>query len=100
MAWFPELNWSFLWNFNVKFHLHVVCGHGQKPNDYQRCHFQNDHLAAILDFQFEYQVHTSVAYYLYVWVKAYGFSVMSLSKWLPSGHIGYFGFWTLTLVWL
>ena len=25
---------------------------------------------------------------------------MSLSKWLPGGHIGYFGFWTLTLVWL
>ena len=24
-----------------KFHIHVVCGYGQKPIDFQRCHFQN-----------------------------------------------------------
>ena len=28
------------------------------------------------------------------------FSAMSLSKWPPGGHIGFFGFRTLTLVWL
>ena len=30
----------------------------------------------------------------------YWFSAMSLSKWLPGGHIGVFSFQTLTLVWL
>ena len=38
--------------------------------------------------------------YIYIWVAAYWFSETSLSKWLPGGHIGYFGFLTLTLVWL
>ena len=31
---------------------------------------------------------------------AYCFSARSLSKWPPGGHIGFFGFQTLTLVWL
>ena len=30
--------------------LHVDGGHRQKPIDFQRCHFQNGRLAAILDF--------------------------------------------------
>ena len=30
--------------------MHVVCGYGQMPIDFQQCHFQNGHLAAILDF--------------------------------------------------
>ena len=33
-------------------------------------------------------------------VGAYWFSAMLISKWLPGSHIGYFGFWTLTLIWL
>ena len=35
-----------------------------------------------------------MAQYLYIWVGAYWFSVTSLSKWPPGGHIGFFGFWT------
>ena len=31
--------------------------------------------------------------------EAYWLSAMSLSKWLPGGHIVFFGSWTLTLVW-
>ena len=30
--------------------MHVDGGHRQKPIDFQRCHFQNGRLAAILDF--------------------------------------------------
>ena len=37
---------------------------------------------------------------LYICVEAYWFSVTSLSKWPPGGHIGFFCFQTLTLVWL
>ena len=37
---------------------------------------------------------------IYIWVGAYWFSETSLSKWPPGIHIRYFGFWTLTLVWL
>ena len=50
VSWFPEHNSSLLWNFNFKFHVHVDGGHKQKPIDFQRCHFQNGRLAAILDF--------------------------------------------------
>ena len=35
-----------------------------------------------------------MAQYLYIWVGAYWFSLTSLSKWPPGGHIGFFGFWT------
>ena len=35
-----------------------------------------------------------MAQYLYIWVGAYWFSVTSLSKWPPGGHIGFFGFQT------
>ena len=60
--------------------MHVDGGHRQKPIDFQRCHFQNGHLAAILDFLvsghllyfgFEYQLQTSAAQYLCIWVGAY-----------------------------
>ena len=50
MAWFPECKYSLLWNFNFKLHMHVDDGHGQKPIDLQRCHFQNGRLVAILNF--------------------------------------------------
>ena len=35
-----------------------------------------------------------MAQYLCIWVRAYWFSVTSFSKWLPGGHIRFFGFWT------
>ena len=84
--------------------MHVDGGHRQKPIDFQRCHFQNGCLAAILDFLvsglllyigFEYQLQTSAAQYLCIWVWAYWFSATSISKWPPGGHIRFFGFWTL-----
>ena len=49
-TWFPEHKSSLLWNFNFKFHMHVDGGHWQKPIDFQRSHFQNGRLAAILFF--------------------------------------------------
>ena len=42
MAWFRQRNSSLLWNFYFKFHVHVLCGCRQKPNDCQLCRFQND----------------------------------------------------------
>ena len=36
----------------------------------------------------------------YICVGAYLFSAMLISKWPPGSHIGFFGFRTLTLVWL
>ena len=45
-----DYNSSLLLNFNFKFHIDVVFGYGQKPIDFQRCHFQNGCLVAILDF--------------------------------------------------
>ena len=48
-----------------------------------------------LYFGFEYQLQTSEAKYLCIWVRAYWFSVTAFSKWLPGGHITsrFFGFW-------
>ena len=46
-------------------------------------------------FGFEYQLQTSAAQYLCIWVGAYWFSATSISKWPPGGHIRFFGFWTL-----
>ena len=37
MTWFPGHNWSLFWNFNFKFHMHVVGSHEQMPIDLQRC---------------------------------------------------------------
>ena len=39
-TWIPERNSNFMWNFNLRFHMHIVCGYGQKPTDFQRCHFK------------------------------------------------------------
>ena len=69
--------------------MHVDGGHRHKPIDFQRRHFQNGCLAAILDFLvsglwlyfgFEYQLQTSAAQYLCKWVGAYRFSGTSFSK--------------------
>ena len=89
--------------------MHVDGGHRQKPIYFQRRHFQNGPLVAILKFLvsglklyfgFEYQLQTSAAQYLCKWVGAYWFLATSFSKWPPGSHIGFFGFLTLTLVWL
>ena len=40
-AWFRQRNSGLLWNFSFKFHVHVLCGCRQKPNDCQLCGFQN-----------------------------------------------------------
>ena len=45
-----ERNSSLLWNFNFKFHMHVLCGYGHRPINFQQCHFENGCLVAILDF--------------------------------------------------
>ena len=50
----------------------------------------------VLEFQFQ----ISYACWWWPWAEAYWFSAMSLSKWPPGGHIGFFGFRTLTLLWL
>ena len=71
--------------------MHVVGGRGQKPIDFQRCHFHNGRLPSILDFSVFW-------HHLCLWEEANWFSAMSLSKWLPGGHIGFFGFRTLTSV--
>ena len=41
LAWFRQRNSGLLWNFSFKFHVHVLCGCRQKPNDCQLCRFQN-----------------------------------------------------------
>ena len=111
VTWFLESNLSLLWNFNFKFNVHVVCGHGPKSFDFQRGHFQNGRLAAILDLSVSglltsvrlwiSSANFWVAHYMYlcIWKEAYCFSPMSLSKWPPGGHIGLFSFWTLTSAW-
>ena len=50
MAWFRQRNSSLFWNFSFKFHVHVLCGCRQKPNesamslskwlpcDFEQCH--------------------------------------------------------------
>ena len=42
----------------------------------------------------EFQFQISYACCLWLWAEAYLFSVMSLSKWPPGSHIGFFGFQT------
>ena len=147
--------------------MYVTCGYGQKPIDFQLCHFQNGRLAAIWIFRFpdsnlsldfdiksklqfstllvcmersllifrdvtvkmafwrspnsstlvswiaehiEIQEHsTKFAEKLMVVQLFYSISIATnkrtpgifshfqkaLSKWLPGGHIDYFGIWTL-----
>ena len=44
MAWFRQRNSSLLWNFSLKFHVHVLSGCRQKPND---CHYVAFKMAAL-----------------------------------------------------
>ena len=51
MAWFRQCNSSLLWNYSFKFHVHVLCGCRQKPNDCQLCRFQNGCLLILNNVQ-------------------------------------------------
>ena len=48
--WFPDSNLTLALNINFKLQGHNIYVYGQKPIDFQRRHFQNGCLAAILDF--------------------------------------------------
>ena len=99
--WFPDSNFSLALNINSKLKWHNTYIYRQKPIDFQRCHYQNGCLAAILDFLVSgltlvwlwKSTPNSVAKYLCIWVRTYWFSVTSFSKWLFGGHIKFFGFW-------
>ena len=51
-----------------------------------------------LEFALDFQYQISCACCLWLWAEAYWFLTMSPSKWVPGSHIGFFGFWTVTLV--
>ena len=53
MAWFRQHNSSLLWNFSFKFHVRVLCGCRQKPNDCQLCCFQNGCLVILNNVQLQ-----------------------------------------------
>ena len=59
MAWFRQLNSSLLWNYSFKFHVHVLCGCRQKPNDCQLCRFQNGCLVILNNATLSYGVGVS-----------------------------------------
>ena len=46
---FPDSNFSLALNIKFKLHWHITCVYGKKLIDFQQCHFQNGHLATILD---------------------------------------------------
>ena len=54
--------------------------------------------AWFLEFALDFQFQISCACYLWLWAEAYWVAAMSLSKWAPGSHIGFFGFWTVTWV--
>ena len=53
MAWFQQRNSSLFWNFSFKFHVHVLCGCRQKPNDCQLWCFQKDCLLILNNVQLQ-----------------------------------------------
>ena len=63
--------------------------------------FPDSNFSLALNINSKLKWHNTYIYiYIYIWVGAYWFSETSLSKRPSGGHIGYFGFRTLTLVWL
>ena len=65
------------------------------------CPSVDDMVAAVqLKFTLEFQFRISYVFSLWLRAEAYLFSTMSLSKWPPGSHSGFFSFWTITLVWL
>ena len=99
--WFPDANFSLALNINCKLKWHNTYIYmGRSLVIFSDVIFK---MAAwrpywifwfpeLLHFGFEYQLQTSVAKYLCIWVRAYWFSVTSFSKWLPGGHIRFFKF--------
>ena len=59
MAWLRQCNSSLLWNFSFKFHVYVLCGCRQKPNDCQLCRFQNGCLVILNNATLSYGVGVS-----------------------------------------
>ena len=53
MVWFQQRNSGLLWNFSFKFHVYVLCGCRQKPNDCQLCRFQNGCLVILNSVQLQ-----------------------------------------------
>ena len=53
MSWFRQHNSGLLWNFSFKFHVHVLCGCRQKPNDCQLCCFRNGCLVVLNNVQLQ-----------------------------------------------
>ena len=81
--------------------MHVDDGHRQKPIDFQRRHFQNGHLAAILDFWFpvpNFTLASNINFKLQ-WhnTSVYGQEPIDFQQ--RHFQIGFFGFQTLILVW-
>ena len=102
---------SLLRNFNFKLRelrVHIDCAYGQKPVDFQRHHFQNGRLVAILDF-FSFEALTLVWH----WISTQNFNSILLvsidyrykpidfeqwhSNWPPIGQIGFFWFLNYSL---
>ena len=53
--------------------------------------FPDSNFSLALNINSKFNWHNT---YIYIWVGAYWFSAMSLTKWPPGGHIGFFGFRT------
>ena len=98
MAWFRQRNSSLLWNFSFKFHVHVLCGCRQKPNDcqlwkwlpcdFEQCHpllwgggILVDHWSTISSYEMEYSFYS---FYwldsLEIWLDHYSTYYRSLLK--------------------
>ena len=100
--WFPDSNFSLALNINCKLKWHntyIYMGRSLlifSDVTFKMATWQPYWIFWFPDwlyFDFEYQLQTSVAKYLCIWVRAYWFSVTSFSKWLPGGHIRFFVFW-------
>ena len=109
--WFPDSIFSLALDINFKLQRHKTYVFGLEPIDFQQRHFQNVRLVAILDFSVSglcrwhgFRSISQVCFWIstpnisgkiliYMGKSLYWFSVTSFSKWLPGGHIRFFGFW-------
>ena len=115
---FPDSNFSLALNIKSKLQCHFTCVHGKEPIDFQQCHCQNACQAAILDFVVSglYRWHgfqgvnqvcfvILISNFICMLFVVMGrsllvYSYVNKSKWPPGGHLRFFSFGTLTLVWL
>ena len=117
MFWFLDSNFTLALIINFKLQRHNTYVYGYEPFYFEQRHFQNGRLAAILDLlvsrlcrwhgfrsvslvSFGISISNFICMLIVVIGSSHWFSVTSLSKWPPGGHIGFFCFQTLTLVWL